>query len=478
VSGRSDPAERPTVGRFAHAVSFGPMHADELRAAIAEGHSRTVQELSNLVRIPSIAFPGYDDKPVRESAEATAETLEAAGYGGVRLIELPDVDHPAVFGEVAGPAGAPRVLLYAHHDVQPEGPHEQWTSPPFEPEVRDGRLYGRGTSDDKCGIVMHAAALRAWGGEPPVTVKVLVEGEEEASAEHLPFLIGGHRELLVADVIGVADGGNWRAGIPTLETSIRGVVDCIVTVRALDLAVHSGAYGGPAIDAISALARILSTLHDDDGQVAIEGLTHGPWEGLQLTDVLVQLGTLIDPEFDTRDFMCFQFTAHRHAWLYRTFHHLLQPALLALSRNDGFAVAAALHQRLEIREDEATHVGGFGVAGDALGLKNGCHLLGEANLHSRVQVVVVLGCVSGVLGLEKLATETQRHGEKREKANDMFYSSNHLGFLGKSPPFGGVAAVGSRGGLWCTTHTLPQRRWRLPLPRGDYFHRTWCHEAA
>jgi cysteinylglycine-S-conjugate dipeptidase len=260
------------------------MHADELRVAIAESQPRAVEELSNLVRIPSIAFPGYDEKPVRESAEATAETLEAAGYGGVRLIELPDVDHPAVFAEVQGPAGAPTILLYAHHDIQPEGPLEEWTSPPFEPEVRDGRLYGRGTSDDKCGVVMHAAAMRAWEGKPPVTVKVLVEGEEEASAEHLPFLIGGHKELLTADVVGVADGGNWRAGIPTLETSIRGVVDCIVTVRALDLAVHSGAYGGPAIDAISALARILATLHDEDGQVAIEGLTHGSWEGLQLTE--------------------------------------------------------------------------------------------------------------------------------------------------------------------------------------------------
>ena len=240
--------------------------------------------MKTLVRIPSIAFPGYDDTPVGASAEAASDILEGAGFGGIRLIELPDVDHPAVFGEVAGPAGAPTVLLYAHHDVQPEGPLEQWTSPPFEPQVREGRLYGRGSSDDKCGIVMHAAAMRAWDGKPPVTVKVLVEGEEEATAEHLPFLIGEHTELLRADVIGVADGGNWRAGIPTLETSIRGVVDCIVTVRALDLAVHSGAYGGPAIDAISALARILSTLHEDDGSVAIEGLTHGPWEGLELTE--------------------------------------------------------------------------------------------------------------------------------------------------------------------------------------------------
>jgi len=125
------------------------MRADELRVAIAEWHPRAVEELSNLVRIPSIAFPGYDEKPVRECAEATAETLEAAGYGGVRLIELPDVDHPAVFGEVAGPAGAPTILLYAHHDIQPEGPLEEWTSPPFEPETiefwqgREHRLHDR-----------------------------------------------------------------------------------------------------------------------------------------------------------------------------------------------------------------------------------------------------------------------------------------------------------------------------------------------
>jgi len=117
-----------------------------------------------------------------------------------------------------------------------------------------------------------------------VSLKVLVEGEEEATAEHLPFLIDGHRELLSADVIAVADGGNWRRGVPTLETSIRGVVDCIVTVRVLDIAVHSGAQGGPAPDALSALARILATLHDDEGEVAIEGLSHQSWDGLQISE--------------------------------------------------------------------------------------------------------------------------------------------------------------------------------------------------
>lgn len=117
-----------------------------------------------------------------------------------------------------------------------------------------------------------------------MSLKVLVEGEEEATAEHLPFLIDGHRELLAADVVAVADGGNWRAGVPTLETSIRGVVDCVVTVRVLDVAVHSGAYGGPAPDALSALARILAAVHDDDGDVAIPGLSREAWEGQQVTE--------------------------------------------------------------------------------------------------------------------------------------------------------------------------------------------------
>ncbi len=258
---------------------------DDLRTSVAEAMPQATADLERLVRIPSIAFPEYDPAPVRASAEATAEILRAAGYGGVRLIELPDgVDHPAVYGEVAGPPGAPTILLYAHHDVQPEGPVEEWASAPFEPEVRDGRLYGRGSSDDKCGIVLHAVAMRAFEGRPPVTVKVIVEGEEEAGTEHLPFLIEGHRDLLAADVLCIADGGNWRTGVPALGTSIRGVVDVTVTVRTLDLAVHSGVFGGVVPDAISALARILATLQDDAGNVAIAGLARLPWDGVEMPE--------------------------------------------------------------------------------------------------------------------------------------------------------------------------------------------------
>jgi len=273
---------------------------EDLRSAVAEAMPRAIADLERLVRIPSIAFPGYDPAPVRASAEATAEILEGAGFAGVRLIELPGgVDHPAVYGEVTGPADAPTVLLYAHHDVQPEGPLDEWTTPPFEPHVRDERLYGRGSSDDKCGIVAHAAAMRAVDGRPPVTVKVIVEGEEEAGTEHLPFLIDGHRDLLDADVLCIADGGNWRTGVPALETSIRGIVDCVVTVRVLDLAVHSGVYGGVIPDAIVSLARVLASLHDDRGEVAIEGLARLPWEGVDMTEEEFRLQTPIRPSVHT-----------------------------------------------------------------------------------------------------------------------------------------------------------------------------------
>ncbi len=242
----------------------------DLRTTVHDLMPEIQADLEQLVRIPSCGFPGFDPAPVRRSAELTAMLLERAGMNDVRIIEVPD-GHPAVFGHLPGPPGAPTVLLYAHHDVQPPGPEAEWTTPPYEPAIRDGRMYGRGTSDDKCGIVMHLASIRAFGGRPPVGVKVIVEGEEECTAEHLDWLIGEHADLLRADAVIVADAGSWERGTPALTTSIRGVVACEVEVRVAEQALHSGEYG-VVPDAITALSRMIASLHDDEGNVAVAGL--------------------------------------------------------------------------------------------------------------------------------------------------------------------------------------------------------------
>jgi acetylornithine deacetylase/succinyl-diaminopimelate desuccinylase-like protein len=255
----------------------------ELRGTISDLMASTIADLERLVRIPSCGFPGFDPENVRHSAAATAEIFESAGFQGVRTIEIPG-GHPAVFGGIPAPEGRPTILLYAHHDVQPPGPLDEWDSPPYEPAIRDGRLYGRGSNDDKAGIVIHAAAVRAWNGKPPVGVKVLVEGEEECTAEHLDFLIGAHMDLLSADAVVVADAGMWKRGVPAITTSIRGVVSCLVEVRVADKALHSGVYGSAVPDAITSLARIIAALHDEKGNVAVSGLHKSSSPGPHLSD--------------------------------------------------------------------------------------------------------------------------------------------------------------------------------------------------
>jgi acetylornithine deacetylase/succinyl-diaminopimelate desuccinylase-like protein len=242
-----------------------------------------VQALEQAVRIKSVSMAGFDATQLRDSAVATRGWLKDSGFEDVELLDV-DGCHPAVYGVARGPVGSGRVLLYAHHDVQPPGAAELWDSPPFEPTERGGRLFGRGTADDKGGIAVHAAALQAWRGKPPLEIAVFIEGEEEIGSPHLPQFIEKYKNRLKADAIVVADCSNWAIGQPTLITSLRGIVDCVVEVRTLDHGVHSGKYGGPVPDALTALCRLLATLHNSAGSVAVEGLHAGPPPAVNMTE--------------------------------------------------------------------------------------------------------------------------------------------------------------------------------------------------
>lgn len=258
------------------------MHKD-LHNAVRADFPRTRDELERLVRMPSVSGPNYPPDEVRRSAGFVASLMEASGLDGVRILDIEGA-HPAVYGEKTGPQGAPTVLLYAHHDVQPPGPVDEWETSPFDPFESNGRLYGRGSADDKAGIVLHLASIRALGDDLPVTVKVFIEGEEEIGSPHLTDFLDTYGELLASDAIIIGDSGNWRVGVPTLTTSLRGLVDCKVAVRTLRHAVHSGSFGGVYPDANIVLARVLASLHHDDGSVAVEGLIAGDAEPLDLTE--------------------------------------------------------------------------------------------------------------------------------------------------------------------------------------------------
>ena len=245
------------------------MSESEVRAAVERELPGVRADLERLVRIPGIAFEGFDHSHVERSAEAVAELLRGCDLD-VKIVR--SGGQPAVIGKKAAPPGAPTVLLYAHHDVQPVGDRLLWLSDPFEPEERDGRLYGRGAADDKAGIMAHVAALRAFGDRLPVGVVLFIEGEEEYGSDSLERLLAEYRDEIASDVIVIADSGNWDVGVPALTTSLRGIVNCFVEVRTLEHAVHSGMFGGAVPDALTALVRLLATLHDDAGDVAVEGL--------------------------------------------------------------------------------------------------------------------------------------------------------------------------------------------------------------
>ncbi len=256
--------------------------AGRLRSSVDAAFPKIVEQLSQLVAIPGIAWDAFDARELDRSAAAVVELIRAVGIDDVRILRV-DNDGtpggPAVVARRPAAEGRPTVLLYAHHDVQPPGDEAFWQTPPFLATERDGRLYGRGAADDKAGIMAHIGAFGALsevlGDSFGVGVTLFIEGEEEAGSPTFRSFLDTYRDDLEADVIVVADSSNWRVGVPALTTSLRGLVDGTIEVRVLDHAVHSGMFGGPVLDAPTLLARLIATLHDDAGDVAIAGLAGG-----------------------------------------------------------------------------------------------------------------------------------------------------------------------------------------------------------
>ncbi|MFJ8401914.1 dipeptidase [Streptomyces microflavus] len=245
---------------------------------------RARAELAELVAFQSVADPAVFPKSECEAAANwVADALRAEDFTDVALLDTPDGTQ-SVYGFLPGPAGAPTVLLYAHYDVQPPLDESAWLSPPFELTDRDGRWYGRGAADCKGGFIMHLLALRALkaNGGVPVSVKVIAEGSEEQGTGGLERYAEAHPELLAADTIVIGDAGNFRAGLPTVTATLRGMTMLRVQLDTLEGNLHSGQFGGAAPDALAAMIQLLASLRDEHGTTTVDGLTGDTdWDGLQ-----------------------------------------------------------------------------------------------------------------------------------------------------------------------------------------------------
>ncbi len=269
-----------------------PETTEQAKKLIDESFHNRVATLGQLVRIPGIAWEAFDPANLDRSAEAVAKLFQETGVFDSVEIKTAAVDgkpgSPAVLAHRAAKNGKPHVLLYAHHDVQPPGDESLWETPAFEPTAKDGRIFGRGAADDKAGIMAHIAAIEALrdsqGEDFDLGLSVFIEGEEEAGSRTFRAFLDENKQKLAADVIIVADSMNWAPDVPALTVSLRGNVTQIFTIRTMEHAVHSGMFGGAVPDAMIPMVRVLASLHDEKGNVAIKGLKSVSFQELPYTE--------------------------------------------------------------------------------------------------------------------------------------------------------------------------------------------------
>ena len=261
------------------------MDTSTVASEVAARMPALIDDLKHLVAIPSVAFPGFPSEPVQRMGDAVVDLFRRSGVGSARLLDIPG-GYPAVYAEIPGPAASPTVLLYAHYDVQPAPLDQGWDTDPWHATTGpDGRIYGRGTADDKSGLIVHAGTMQLLGSAPPVGIKVLIEGEEE-TISHLEDFVDANPALFDCDAFVIADMGNLAVGRPALTTALRGEVSCTIRVRTLHHAAHSGVFGGAAPDALIALIKILATLHDDQGNTVVPGVSGYDWPGADFDEAV------------------------------------------------------------------------------------------------------------------------------------------------------------------------------------------------
>lgn len=250
-------------GQVGQALQYARDHYEDFKATLIE-----------LSRIPSVSAAGFPPEEVTRSAEGVAKALRDIAIENVEILTIPDA-HPYVYGDWLHAPGKPTILLYGHHDIQPPGRPEKWLSPPYEPVERNGRLYGRGTADDKGGVMAHVAAVASYlksARSLPCNVKFVIEGEEEIGSENLGGFLGKYKDRLSADFIVLSDTANFDIGIPALTYQLRGIVQVDVEVQVLNQPVHSGMWGGPVPDPVQILSKLLADLTNKDGSLNIPGI--------------------------------------------------------------------------------------------------------------------------------------------------------------------------------------------------------------